>query len=142
MDKIDKFTGKYRFLSNFYPSVVRVEDTYYASVEHAYQAYKTNDIAERQPFANFKLTAGEAKKLGKKLTLRPYWDEIKDDIMYILILRKFQNPTLCQSLLETGDSELIEGNTWGDTYWGVCQGKGQNKLGKILMEVRAVYRGR
>jgi hypothetical protein len=43
---------------------------------------------------------------------------------------------LKQLLLATGDKELIEGNTWGDTFWGVCNGIGQNHLGKILMAKR------
>ena len=47
-----------------------------------------------------------------------------------------QNPELGNKLLETGNQELVEGNTWGDIFWGVCNGKGQNWLGKILMMVR------
>ena len=46
------------------------------------------------------------------------------------------NESLKKRLLETGDEELIEGNTWNDTYWGVCKGVGLNKLGEILMRVR------
>lgn len=47
-----------------------------------------------------------------------------------------QNEDLKQKLLSTGNALLIEGNTWGDTYWGICNGRGQNKLGKILTRVR------
>jgi hypothetical protein len=53
-----------------------------------------------------------------------------------IIRLKFQNPGLKAKLLATGNQELIEGNTWGDCYWGVCEGNGQNHLGKILMQVR------
>ena len=49
---------------------------------------------------------------------------------------KFLNPDLREKLVATGDAELIEGNHWNDTCWGVCKGIGQNNLGKILMEVR------
>ena len=40
------------------------------------------------------------------------------------------------NLLATGKATLVEGNSWGDTFWGVCRGKGKNMLGKILMRVR------
>jgi len=53
-----------------------------------------------------------------------------------LVRQKFSNPQLAKQLLDTKDFELIEGNTWGDTFWGVCSGKGQNNLGKILMQIR------
>ena len=45
-------------------------------------------------------------------------------------------PELRTKLADTEDEELIEGNTWNDTYWGVCRGVGENHLGKLLMEVR------
>lgn len=48
-----------------------------------------------------------------------------------------QNPDLADKLVATKDAELIEGNTWGDRIWGVCDGIGENRLGKILMRVRA-----
>ena len=57
--------------------------------------------------------------------------------MYEIVKDKFsRNPELRVKLLNTGDIELIEGNYWGDTFWGVCNGKGENHLGKILMRVR------
>lgn len=57
-----------------------------------------------------------------------------------LIMIKFQNPLLKEKLLNTGDALLIEGNTWRDYYWGECKGKGENHLGKILMEVREIIK--
>lgn len=45
-------------------------------------------------------------------------------------------------LLATGTRYLEETNTWGDTYWGVCEGKGLNMLGKTLMQVRDELRRR
>jgi predicted NAD-dependent protein-ADP-ribosyltransferase YbiA (DUF1768 family) len=56
--------------------------------------------------------------------------------MLNLLRQKFQNPELREKLLCTGKLELIEGNYWGDTYWGVCRGVGENRLGKLLMLVR------
>lgn len=51
---------------------------------------------------------------------------------------KFEShPDLAEMLLDTGNTKLIEGNSWNDTYWGVCGGRGKNHLGKILMGVRS-----
>ena len=49
---------------------------------------------------------------------------------------KVADEQLADWLLETGDEELVEGNTWSDTTWGVCNGVGENKLGRLLMIVR------
>ena len=76
------------------------------------------------------------KKMGRSVSLRPDWEDIKDDVMLEGLYRKFTNDELAEWLLDTGDEELVEGNWWGDRYWGVCNGIGQNKLGKLLMKVR------
>lgn len=137
MDKIDKFDGtKYRFLSNFYTCIVHYDGIIYPSSEHAYQAAKTTDFALREVIAKMD-TPGKTKQAGKRLTLREGWDTMKFNIMSEIVLIKFAtNANLRQFLIETGDAELIEGNTWGDQYWGVCNGIGENNLGKILMHVR------
>ena len=58
--------------------------------------------------------------------------------MYRICLCKFeQNQDCLERLLKTRDTELVEGNTWGDIYWGVCNGVGENHLGKILMRIRS-----
>jgi predicted NAD-dependent protein-ADP-ribosyltransferase YbiA (DUF1768 family) len=46
-----------------------------------------------------------------------------------LLKIKFENFELCKKLLATGEEELVEGNYWNDTYWGVCKGIGENHLG-------------
>lgn len=131
---INSFAGEYRFLSNFYPASVMFEGIIYPSVEHAYQAAKTLDLSQRDQI--WSMTAAKAKRFGRKVTLRPDWDEVKIDIMKELLVDKFQHPHLRDWLRATGTEELTEGNWWGDTFWGVCQGKGENMLGKLLMEVR------
>lgn len=134
--KIDSFRAEHRFLSNFFPchSWLPCEGIFYPTAEHAYQAAKTDDEAERRRIA-YLPTAGAAKKAGQKLVLRQGWDKIK--VMRAIVTVKFiMNPGLAQMLLNTGDAELIEGNTWGDTFWGTCGGTGRNELGKILMRVR------
>lgn len=57
--------------------------------------------------------------------------------MYEICLAKFtQNENLKLKLLETEDAYLEEGNDWGDKEWGLVNGNGKNKLGKILMRIR------
>lgn len=137
--KIDSFSDEFRFLSNFYPCKVEYENLIYPSVEHAYQAAKTLDIYERRQIL-FSAKAGDAKKLGRKLTLRSDWESIKLQVMEDLVRQKFKYESLKKRLLATEDVYLEEGNYWSDFYWGVCNGIGENHLGKILMKVRKELR--
>lgn len=132
---INSFTGEYRFLSNFYPCTIKYEGEIYPSTENAYQAAKTLDKDERKKFRA--ISAGQAKALGQKIVKQDDWDFIKTEVMFDLVEQKFSQGKLKELLLMTENQELIEGNTWGDTFWGVCKGEGQNMLGKILMLVRA-----
>lgn len=132
---INKFVRQYRFLSNFYPSEVYWEGIKYPSVEHAYQSAKTISPFDKRVIELCK-TPGEAKRYGGRVHLRKGWENIKLFIMEDLVNQKFKNPKLQQLLFATGNEELIEGNDWGDTFWGVCNSVGQNHLGKILMAVR------
>ena len=137
---IDSFHGECAFLSNYYDSPIFYDGILYPTVEHAFQAAKTTVFIQRIIIAN-KKTPGQAKCAGRKVTLRDNWDDIKLYIMKELIILKFTNPKLKSALLNTKDAELIERNTWNDTYWGICNGIGENHLGKILMEVREMLRG-
>lgn len=135
--KVFGFTGKYQFLSNFWRHPILFDGDEYPSVEHAFQAAKTNDPDERQ-IVREQMSPGRAKRCGHRVTLRADWEKVKVDVMRRLVREKFKDQTLKQKLLDTGDVELVEWNTWGDTFWGVCTliRQGQNRLGKILMEVR------
>ena len=140
--KIDSFRSAFRFLSNFAPSPVRIPgDEFpdvYPTVEHAFQAAKTLDRKERKAIRDVR-SPGEAKKLGRVVVLRPAWDDIKVNVMRDLLWDKFNNhPDLRAKLLATEDAELVEGNTWGDRFWGVDakSSEGENHLGKLLMETR------
>lgn len=106
----------------------------YPSVEAAYQAAKTLNMNLRTPFT--RLAAGRAKSAGRKLKLRSDWESVKLPIMAELLHTKFKHLDLQASLKATGDTALIEGNWWGDTFWGVCDGIGENWLGKLLMAER------
>lgn len=131
-----RFEGTNRYLSNFWPCIIEYEGLVYPSTEHAYQAAKTIDMQLRLHIAGLD-TPGKAKSAGKKLLLRPDWDEVKLQVMYDVVLDKFmRHPNLAYLLLDTGRHLLVEGNTWNDTFWGECRGKGANHLGKILMRIR------
>lgn len=138
---INRFNLENRFLSNFQASTFFYNGKKYPSVEHAYQALKTLDPDEHELVRNA-VSASQAKKLGKTaITIQPGWDEMKASIMLTLLRLKFQNPYLRCRLVATGNAILIEGNTWHDTFFGVCNcpkhnGEGQNVLGKLLMQVR------
>lgn len=132
---IDKFTGKYKFLSNFYLIPIEYEGVIYRSVEHAFQAAKTLDSKQRNIFRQC-VTPADAKYCGRLIKLRDDWENVKDDIMYELVKQKFNNIELKDKLVATGNNLIIEGNNHGDCYWGVCNNVGENHLGRILMRVR------
>lgn len=138
--RIAEFQGEYRFLSNFWPAEVHFEGIVYPSSEHAYQAAKSLDPVDRKRIAALP-TPSAAKKAGAALKLRPNWDSEKFKVMEAVVRDKFtRHADLRAKLLATGDAELIEGNTWGDRTWGVYEGKGENRLGKILMKIRVELR--
>jgi ribA/ribD-fused uncharacterized protein len=132
---IDKFEGDFRFLSNFYPSEVEMDGIVYPSVEHAYQAAKTFDLELRQKISQDS-NPSAAKKAGRTLKIRPDWEEVKLSIMESLVRQKFSKEPFKTKLQNTGNAKLIEGNWWGDKFYGVYKGQGENHLGKILEKVR------
>lgn len=135
MEKIGSFKEEYYFLSNFYDAPVTYNRITYKNNEAAFQAQKVLTDEERMAFSS--LNATEAKKLGRKVSLRYDWEAVKVQVMKDIVYAKFsQNEELCDKLIATGDAYLEEGNDWGDRIWGTVDGKGANILGKILMEVR------
>ena len=138
---IKEFKPPYDFLSNFYPCQIRYDELVFPSVEHAFQAAKTNNINERVLIQQ-QLTPGKAKRFGRKVTLRPNWENIKKSIMFELVYHKFSKIDLQNQLLRTRNNYIQEGNHWNDTFWGVNlkTGEGENWLGKILMKVRLSYK--
>lgn len=136
---IDSFTGPYRWLSNFWPARVWLDGEAFPTVEHAYQAAKTLIEADRSRIKGC-FTPGDAKRAGRLVALRQDWLAVRVPVMRELLREKFTDPDLRAKLVATGDAELVEGNTWGDTFWGVCRGKGENTLGSLLMELREELR--
>lgn len=133
---IKEFRGEYAFLSNFHTCTITYEGYTYQNSEAVFQAQK--DLSRRSEFES--LNPNSAKRLGRKVNLRSDWEEVKVDLMRKIVRCKFdQNPDLKEKLINTGDRLLIEGNTWNDTFWGICKEKGKNMLGIILMELRKEY---
>lgn len=136
---ITEFRGSTRWLSNFEECEVWHEGLRYGSSEAAYQAAKL-DKNRRDPFT--RMSPREAKKAGRLAVLPLDWDRRRLRVMAEVLVDKFtRNGHLREKLLATGDVLLVEGNTWGDTYWGVCEGRGENYLGRLLMVIRDQLRG-
>ncbi|MEM6283930.1 MAG: NADAR family protein, partial [Chloroflexota bacterium] len=140
--KIARFRDDYEFLSNFYPSPIEMDGMTYPTVEHAYQAAKTDNEAVRRKIAEL-AHPGAAKAAGRRLARPDNWFEINLQLMEDLVRQKFTaHADLRNKLLATGDAELIEGNSWSDKFFGMTWDKnknvlsGENHLGQILMRVR------
>ncbi len=135
LDGIYGFRGEFRWMSNFHPVQIDFESRRWPSVEHAHQAAKTQIEVEK--IAILEAPApGRAKRLGRTLNIRADWLEVRCDLMLRLQRLKYQDRDLAFLLRRTGARHIEETNTWGDTFWGVCKGVGENQMGKILMEVR------
>jgi len=144
---IVRFRDEHRFLSNFWfvPGGVAMDDMAGPTVEHVFQAAKTQDPDQRREILLVDKPL-QAKSLGRHVTLRPDWEAIKLGVMARLQASKYAQPELGQLLMATGDAELVEGNHWCDTFWGRCScrkhdDEGSNWLGRILMIQRSVMVG-
>jgi ribA/ribD-fused uncharacterized protein len=153
---IEKFEGRWRFLSNFHPCEIEYQGIKYPSVEHYYVAMKCNSS---QHFNGSQYTVGDfreiiaktisaaiVKKMGQQIKVRSDWDEKKLDFMNWAVREKFKQEDLKELLLSTEDMPIIEGNFWHDNFYGQCscdkcKGNGKNHLGKILMKVRDEIKG-
>ncbi len=133
------FRGIYSFLSNMHDSGIKIKykDLEGTNVESIYQACKLISNADRKYIVS--LEGKIAKRRVRDYVIRSDWDDIKLDIMYEILCLKFNNIYYKQLLLSTGDVELIETNFWNDYFWGMCNGKGENHLGKLLMRIRDKY---
>ena len=153
---IEKFEGRYRFLSNFHPCKIEHQGITYPSVEHYYVSMKCNSsqyfngnqytVGDFREIIAKTVSAAVVKKMGQQMKVRSDWDEKKLDFMNWAVREKFKQEDLKELLLSTEDLPIIEGNFWHDVFWGQCscdkcKGKGENHLGKILMKVRDEIKG-
>lgn len=132
---INSFRGEYFYLSNMYPCKVRYDGLEFRCAEAAFQAAKLENREERVRFTF--MDGYESKREGRKVKLRSNWNNIRFNIMGKILFNKFiGNPDIALKLIRTGDEILVEGNNWGDKYWGVVNGVGENNLGMLLMRLR------
>jgi ribA/ribD-fused uncharacterized protein len=139
---ITSFTGEFRFLSNFWvcSNSFQYRGRNWITTEQAYQAAKLKP--EHEHLADLmdddKISPSKAKRIGKEIDIREDWNVVRLAVMININRLKYENnPDLMQMLLDTKGRELIEGNNWGDTFWGQSPlGNGRNELGKILMGIR------
>jgi ribA/ribD-fused uncharacterized protein len=129
----------HREFSNFAPYPIDLDGESWPSVEHYYQAQKFADPELREKIRSFDKPVA-VKNLARKYgaAIRPDWAEVKDAVMDRAVRRKFElHARLRELLLATGDEPLEEAAP-SDYYWGVGRdGTGQNKLGLLLMRIRA-----
>lgn len=160
---ITSFRGGYAFLSSFanLPDPISYKGLVGPTIEHVFQAAKTND-PEEQRHVLASVSPMEARRRGRRITLRPGWDSAKLAVMASLVQLKFSQPAFASLLVKTGDAPLYEGNHWCDTFWGVCTcrkhatvdnidsnandpatagGTGENWLGRILTINRSFLQG-
>jgi hypothetical protein len=151
---IPEFKGEHYFLSNFHYHTQHFttadKPLSMPTAEHVFQAakYKAMPTLSEDAKVSYVVkiaslkTPSEARREGKKVKGLDVemWDAMKIDVMREILLNKFTDPDLEARLLGTGDAMLVEGNTWGDQFWGRCDKKGYNILGVLLMEIRGYLR--
>lgn len=137
--QIAGFRGDYAFLSNFYASVINIDGLSFQTVEHAFQAAKSDSRSDKYLIIRCR-TPAAAKLKGRRIALRRDWEQIKLAIMENILRKKFQNPCIRRQLFLTGNKELIEYNNWGDRFWGQTNDglglTGANHLGRLLVKIR------
>lgn len=127
------------FCSNFHLAAVTHLGLTFRCAEAAFQAAKFRDPNFQSRFCD--LDGASAKRLGKTRhpSYRPDWDQARLQEMRQILESKFADANLRAALVAIGETELVEANTWGDTYWGVSGGRGEYHLGKLLMELRESF---
>jgi len=141
----DRKTYLVNWFSNFdkvYTPIVDDFDISYYTLENAFQAAKTLNRKRREEIAI--LSAGDSKKAGRGVTLRPDWEDVKLSIMKDFVRQKYEKNLDHQfELKRSGNHEIVEWNRWHDNFWGIClcpkckNTEGKNHLGRIIQEVRA-----
>lgn len=129
----------YGCFSNFSRHGFEIEGVYYKTCEHYFQAMKFVGSPADMEAVRTASTPKAAANIGRdrKRPLRPDWEAVKDDIMRVGVLKKFEtHADIREILLSTGDAPIVE-NAPKDYYWGSgADGTGKNMLGVILMETR------
>lgn len=129
-----KFKNEFYFLSNMYPCELHINGLTFTCAEAAFQSFKVLDKEARKQFQG--ISGFEAKKLGKQVSLRTDWNNIRLDVMLAVLKVKFKQHPELATLLKMINVPIVEDNTWNDTFWGRCNGRGNNYLGKLLEQIK------
>lgn len=132
---VKNFLGPFYFLSNFYPVVVVLDDIEYPTVEHAYIAAQ-NDSMYFKYLIKEAPSVQVAREIGRFTKIRSNWSEISHNVMYNLLVQKFNQPDFQQELCKTGTRKLVGTNSWDKTYWNVTPSDEPSRLAVLLMEIR------
>jgi ribA/ribD-fused uncharacterized protein len=134
---IRKFKNEYRWLSNFAPCYIILDNAEYQSVEHAYMSAKSDD-KEWKHFCQTEPKASSVKKVSADMSLIDDWTSKRVEIMKQCLCQKYAQEPYKSLLIATKHKYLQEGNNWEDKFWGVCleTNEGENILGKLIMEIR------
>jgi ribA/ribD-fused uncharacterized protein len=131
-------SDEYGCFSNFAPFRIRLKGKTWPTSEHYFQAQKFAGTEQEEAIRQAK-SPMIAARMGRsrKVKMRPDWEKVKDAVMREVVLAKFtQHEELRETLLATGDAEIVE-HTTNDSYWADGgDGSGKNMLGRILMSVR------
>lgn len=141
-EEIDRFIGEYDFLSNSYAAEFVWEGITWKTAENAFQGSKFSSRQEREAIS--RMSPEKAKQRGNMITGSAEWEAAKLEIMVSILREKFsQHPELEEKLLGTGNKVLINGNNGKDLFWGIDRYsfRGENHLGKLLMQIREESRG-
>ena len=135
---IKEFRGEYAWLSNFASVPILLDGIQYPSVEHAYMSAKSKDASWKELCAS-NISPGTLKQKSHHIIIRADWERIRINVMRECLVQKFSQNPYKRLLIDTGDEHIQEGNNWNDRFWGVClkTNKGENTLGKLIMEIRA-----
>lgn len=141
-DVIKEFVERQKYCINWFSNMRKMDEPLvyqgveYHTSENFYQAMKTKDLVTREFIAD--MNPFQAKIYAKKIDLREDWSDIKLDVMRYILKFKFAPNTSWGKKLREYKDEIVEFNNWRDFFWGrdFVTGKGENYLGKILMEIR------
>lgn len=135
----------YGAFSNLYQRPIEFEGRVYPTSEHAYQAGKASKPAVCEwilsaPTPSLAAMAAHGLYVWDVV---PNWSKIKFDRMRSVLRAKFeQHEDLRELLLSTGTARLVEAGTVNNAVnrlWGEVDGKGENMLGVMLMELRLEF---
>jgi N-glycosidase YbiA len=129
----------YGELSNFAEYPIMLDGKSWPTTEHYFQAKKFPGTPHEEEIRGAS-SPNTAARMGRQRTrpLRADWEGVKEEVMMVALRAKFtQHPELGELLIGTGDAELVE-HTRNDHYWADGgDGSGKNRLGALLMELRA-----